>query len=735
VNKIKMTPSKIVSLCYGKRGIYLQLFLICFFSNAVYGSNVPTFTYSLVNAKANDIHINAITADSAGNSYITGDTFPGTFASTPGAYEPVGNSVGCVANSPVTTPCTNSFVIKLDPNGEVIFATYLGNGYTIGYGIAVDARGDIYIGGTGNLSPTPGAAYSVPSGGSGFVAKLNSAGNELLYATYIPAFVAAIAIDVEGSVYITGYAKGTSILTTSGAFQPTPKSSANSTPGFVAKLAASGAALVYATYLSGSALDNPTSIAVDSSGSALIAGWTLSHDFPVTAGAYQASSPSSGSNVFLTKLNPQGTGLVYSSNLGPGGASSGVTTLATVAVKLDAQGNAFVAGSTSSATLRTSLGIIAGGIPIGNSFLSRFSPDGSSLIYSVILRAPFYTGAALDVDGAGNAVVAGAACGISPPGAPDCAMLPVGAGAFQPSYAGSGSNVYVEKFTPDGQTAGATYLGGSGFDYPQAVAFAPNGSVVVVGSTNSPDFPGVSQPIVVPAGFTAGFVTNIFPALTLQNAANLVASSIAPGEIVALRGYAIGPTGGRSASGPVYPDQLAGVQVSVGGFNAPLFYAQSGQVNLQVPWEIVNQTSTSVRISYPGLSSTPMPILVSPSLPGIFFVNDSDGTPNSPSNPATPGDYVAIYGTGGGTANSPGVTGQNWGLTPLSDLQLPVSVSIGGSDVQILYAGSAPTLQSGVFQVNVVIPSNLDRTSSSLVLAIGNSTSLPVPIAIGSGRL
>jgi uncharacterized protein (TIGR03437 family) len=425
--------------------------------------------------------------------------------------------------------------------------------------------------------------------------------------------------------------------------------------------------------------------------------------------------------VFLTKLNPQGSGLVYSANLGPGGAASQFTTVATVTVKLDGDGNAFVAGSTGPASVRTIPGVFAGDPVSGTSYLTRFSADGSSLVYSNVLPTVFYSGAALDVDSAGNAVVA-----LTAP----YANLPIGAGAFQPQYAGGDTDVYVTRFTPDGQPAGSTYLGGSQTEWPQAIALAPNGSVVVVGLTNSPDFPGAAPPVTLQPGFTAGFATNIFPSLTMQNAASLVATSVAPGEIVALRGYGIGPSTGMSTPGPVYPDQLGDVQVSFGGFSAPLFYAQSGQVNVQVPWELAGETLTTAQVFYPGVASTPTPVMVTPSLPGIFYINNSDGTQNSPSNPAKPGDFIAIYGTGGGSLNSAGVTGQTWGLAPLSNLVLGASVFMGGAKAEVLYAGSAPTLESGVFQINAVLPAGLAATS--LYVTIGNASSLPVAISVGT---
>jgi uncharacterized protein (TIGR03437 family) len=514
--------------------------------------------------------------------------------------------------------------------------------------------------------------------------------------------VTALAVDGEGNAYITGVGAESSFPATPGAFQVSPKASSNLTPGIVAKLNASGSSLVYATYLSGSGGqvgegDNPDSIAVDANGDAFIAGYTYSPDFPVTAGTFLTANPG-GRAMFLTKLNPQGSSLVYSTWVGQ---TNGYGTV----VKLDAPGTAFVAGSTLSGS-----GTVSG-------FLNRFSADGSALTYSTGLPSGF-GGPALDVDTAGNAVIAVTTSD---------ADLPVGAGAFQPGYVGGAySNAYVARFTPGGQLSGATYLGGSQQDASSAIALRPNGSVVVSGFTQSPDFPG--RQLVPQAG--GSYTTSIFISLTALNAASYVPTGIAPGEIVSLFGYGIGPATGVSAAGSVLPNELAGVQVSFNGLPAPLLYVQSDQINAQVPWELAGQTSATVLVSWPGVASTGTPVVVTPSLPGIFCIVNSDGSLNSPSNPARPGDYVAVYGTGGGAMNPPGMTGNSWPLAPLSLLPPPVSAEVGAQAAEVLYSGSAPTLESGLFQINVRLPADLTAGAQFLSVTIGGVISAPAAISI-----
>lgn len=729
-------------------GILLPLLLLL--ANVVCAQNVPTFTYSSSLWAGDQVGISAIATDSAGNTYLTGTTQPGAIATTPGAFQSQDNSsgyCGFVEFVGVGIPCTGSFVEKLDPTGAVVFATYLsGNGDTFANAIAVDQQGNIYIGGatsppvpgTNTFPVTPGAAFTNP--GPGFIVKLNPSGGQLVYSTFIPASVGGLALDLEGNCYFIGETMfGPAFPTTPGAFQTAPKSSSNFFPGVVAKLNASGSALVYATYLSGSGSasggDYLTSIAVDAAGDAFIAGSTESPDFPTTPGAFLTANPGApvfasrngNPSIFLTKLNPQGSGLVYSSYLGvsPGNGFS-------VSVKLDAQGTPFVGGSTvpyvapfpttPGANTSTS-GIVAG-------FLTRFSADGSSLIYSTYLSTGFTSGAALDVDSAGNAVVAGTAASSGYPNDP-YTTLPTGVGAFQPSYAGGSSDIYVERFTPQGQLAGATYLGGSQADGAALIALEPNGSVVITGVTQSLDFPSLGPGIVPPSPQGLDFVTSIFVSLTAENAASYVSAGIAPGEIVSLRGYGIGPATGVNAAGPALPTQLAGVQVTIGGFAAPLFYVQSQGINAQVPWEIAGQTSAAVEVFYPGVPSTGTPVVVTPALPGIFYIQNSDSSFNSPSNPARAEDYVSVYGTGGGAMNPPGVTGQSWPLAPLSRFMQPVSIMVGGEGVlYMLYSGSAPTLESGFFQINVQLPPGLTPGAQFLSVNIGGVTSAPVAISI-----
>jgi uncharacterized protein (TIGR03437 family) len=312
----------------------------------------------------------------------------------------------------------------------------------------------------------------------------------------------------------------------------------------------------------------------------------------------------------------------------------------------------------------------------------------------------------LAVDAAGNAYVVG-------PGS-----VETSAGAFQPSPLDSGTDqLVVAKITRDGDVAGATYVGAAG-GLP-SIAVERDGSVVVAGATGAVDFLGITGP-----GFLAA---NFFPAITIENAASYVANTAVAGELVSIEGYEMGPATALSSS-PV--DVLGGVQVYFDNFSAPIIYAQAGLINVQAPWEIAGQAATEVRIVYNGVDAGSATVPVGQALSSVFYIDNSDGSRNSPSNPARAGDYVAVYGTGGGAMSPPGVTGASWPLAPLSSLAQSVSVTIGSEAATVLYSGSAPALESGFFQVNVRLPADLTAAAEYLCVTVAGVKSAPAALAI-----
>jgi hypothetical protein len=414
------------------------------------------------------IQIQAVTTDAAGNVYATGNVNLTTFPATPNAFQRTLTPSYCVGPplSESVPPCNDAFVVKLDPGGNIVWATYLGgNGDDYGSAIAVDAGGNVFVAGTSepgesafndtNTFPiTSGAPFGppAPSNAGYFVTKLSADGSRLFYSTFLPGRpvgvgapagnLIALAIDSAGNAYLTFQdSPNAPIPTTAGAFQPTPQ---NQGPGVVLKLNASGSALIYATYLSGSGgQDFPASIAVDDSGNAVIAGNTQSTNFPVTPGAFETTIPDPAQGAgFASKLSSDGTTLVYSTYFGYQAKT----------VKLDSSGDAYILGVADPGVFPSTSGPEPSGTisPI----VARLSADDSSLVYSIFV--PDAT--SIDVERAGSLYVAG--------------------------------QVFVKKIAPDGTVLGVgIFPGVQSTGLTELVAAAPNGSVVISGSSSSTDFP------------------------------------------------------------------------------------------------------------------------------------------------------------------------------------------------------------------------------------------------------
>ncbi len=243
----------------------------------------------------------------------------------------------------------DAFVVKLNSSGNsLIYSTYLGgSGGDIGMGIAVDDGGSSYVTGfTWSVDfPTENPYQAHQEGEDAFVAKLNSSGNGLVYSTYLGGNAtdrgSGIALDNSGSSFVTGY-------TYSSDFPTENPYQTNQSEGdvFVAKLNSLGNGLVYSTYLGGSGGDYGSGIAVDDNGSAFVTGYTISTDFP-TEDPYQTDHGGGFYDVFVTRLNSSGNGLIYSTYLGGGHDDYGS------GIAADENGNAFVTGNTVSSNFPT----------------------------------------------------------------------------------------------------------------------------------------------------------------------------------------------------------------------------------------------------------------------------------------------------------------------------------------------------------------------------------------------
>ncbi|MBZ5546324.1 MAG: SBBP repeat-containing protein, partial [Acidobacteriia bacterium] len=285
------------------------------------------------------------------------------------------------------------------------YSTYLGGtGGDVAYGIAVDSSGNAYVTGTTGSPnfPTRLAEQDTYSGGGdAFVAKFNAAGSGLVYSTYLGGFYSdtsvAIALDPAGDAYVTGRTYSADFPTTTDALQ---SSYGGNGDAFVAKLSPTGSELAYSTYLGGSEADFGQAIAVDSAGDAYVTGPTQSTDFP-TASPLQIGNDG-GSDVFLAKVNPSGTGLVYSTYLGGSSADSAQ------AIALDSSGNVYLAGYTFSVDFPTQSAVQSSNAGAGDAFVAELNSAASALIFSTYLGGRGLDRAfGLALDTSGNIYITG----------------------------------------------------------------------------------------------------------------------------------------------------------------------------------------------------------------------------------------------------------------------------------------------------------------------------------------
>jgi hypothetical protein len=312
---------------------------------------------TFLNAIVGNAYITGIAVDILGSAYVTGYINGDSviFPTTPGAFESKYRGGEDI------------FVTKLNPSGSgLIYSTCFGGASNDqSNAIAIDSSGNAYItgyslsSGAGAYPTTPGAFQPYyKGGGDAFITKLNSSGTALIYSTYIGGSDGdagnGIAVDILGNAYMTGYTSSigtgpSSFPTTKDAFQ-TQNNGINGYPqdAFVTKLNSSGTSLIYSTLLGGELNDEARGIALDSTGNACITGATFSMGkypagYPTTIDGYQLDNNGGSFDGFMTKLNADGSALIYSTYFGGGSYDQ------SAAIAVDDSDNVYIAGGTESA--------------------------------------------------------------------------------------------------------------------------------------------------------------------------------------------------------------------------------------------------------------------------------------------------------------------------------------------------------------------------------------------------
>jgi hypothetical protein len=408
--------------------------------------------------------------------------------------------------------------LVIDP--VLAYSTYLGGSADEGiFGIAWDPEGNFYVAGETSspnfpilnaLQPTLGGSYD------GFVSKFDPTGSKLLYSTYLGGsqfdHCVGVTVDAEGSARVAGLTQS-SDFPTFNALQP---NFVGTQDAFVARLDPSGSKLVFSTYLGGSEMgDAAGGIALDASGNIYVTGQTFSLAFPVTADAFQKVCDqgfmpgSCFGDAFVSKLNPTGSQLVYSTYLGGEALDFGND------ITIDRWGAAYVTGGTASLKFPTRNPFQSGCKigPPGNfcfdAFVTKFDSTGTQTVYSTYLGGSNPdSGQGIAVDLLGNAYVAGWTQSTdfptSNPVQPACAGPPQHPcyDAFLAKFSGSGTRLHY-----------STYLGGSGIDVGLRVTVDALGNAAVTGFTESTNFPVANaiQPVTGGGGVDA-FLTEYNPA-------------------------------------------------------------------------------------------------------------------------------------------------------------------------------------------------------------------------------
>ncbi len=703
-----------------------------------------------------------LVVDSAGNAYTAGITHDGSFPVTPGAP-----FVNLGAHGDV-------LITKFNATGTaVLYSTHLGGANAEGAtGIAIDSTGNLYLTGSTNSDDYPVSATALKKllqaqGASNdpfdcFVTKLNAAGNSILYSTYLGGSriegCKAVAVDAQGSAYITGRTSSSNFPVTDEAIQRTAR---GGTDGFVTKLNAAGSALVYSTLFGGIGNEDGFAIAVDAQNNAYVTGYTASSfGFPITAGALQPAwggtlSIGAPGDAFVLKLNPAGSQLVYSTYLGGSRDELGL------GIAVDAQGSAYVTGYTNSTNFRTTEGAYQrefkgrGGNNLlrgGDAFAVKLNPAGNAFVYSTLLGgARDEWGTAIAVDAAGNAFITGATLSIDFPLSQDALQKTFGGSSVQEGF--PLGDAFLSQLNAAGSAlVYSTYIGGSADEFAFGLAVDQTGAVYVSGSTlsaNLPVTPGAAQTTyggssrqVVPFGdvFVARFAGSGGASSNVQlhsigSAASYAAGGVSPGEIAVLFGAGIGPanltTLALAGDGKV-SSTLASTRILFDETPAPLIYVSAGQSSAIVPYGVSGRSSTQVVVEYQGQRSAPLTMAVVAAKPALFSANGSgagpgailneDSSVNTPANPSPRGRVIVLFGTGAGQTNPAGVDGLLATLTFPRAL-LAASVTIGGRTADVLYAGAAPGLVAGVFQINAKVPEDATPGNAETIVTYGSARS------------
>jgi hypothetical protein len=613
------------------------------------GSRLEYVTYF---GGSGDDYATGIAVDGSGNAYVVGYT---NSADWPTAHAPQASPGGGLCGNANPAPCFDAFVAKLDATGAtLLYSTYLGGSADdYGQGIAVDSAGSVVVTGfTASADfPTTGTLQSVHAGPyDAFVTKLEAAGSSLVYSTCLGGsaddYGTSIALDPAGNAYATGYTNSPDFPTASplqatsgGGTCGTPPSIEACFDAYVVKVNAEGSQLIYSTYLGGSGGDYGRGVAVDASGDAYVTGLTTSTDFPVTDGALQIAGGGTSVDAFVTKLDPTGSSVVYSTYLGGSGAEAGFD------IAVDTAGNAYVAGYAYGNGLPLASPIQAANGGYYDAFLAMLNAAGSALVFSTYLGGSGNEEArGVAVDPSGNAYLAGRTFSTD---------FPVTPGAFQTSYGSGAFDGFVAKLTNPAlpvlrlsETSITFPAQGVDTSSPPQVLTLTNPGTVSASITSIQASGDFSQTNTcdpsLPPGAACSLSVVFAPTLrgTRTGAVTVATDAADSPQVVSLSGTGIAPAASLSAPALTFGEYV----VSTTSPALPVTLSNTGELPLEISsitasgdFAQTNACGANIAAS----ANCTISITFAPAIPGLrsgtLVIADS-----APDGPHT----VALFGTG-----------------------------------------------------------------------------------------
>jgi hypothetical protein len=395
------------------------------------------------------------------------------------------NTIGFLADN-----YDKSKPLIIDP---LVWSTVFGGGdlfdYSNGNSISIDSSGNVYLTGyTGQLwnstdYPTTVGAYDRVYNGAtdAFVTVLNTNATALVYSTFLGGsandYSYELVLDPDNNTYISGKTTSSNFPVTNGVYKTTY--SGPEFNNFVTKLNNTGSSLIFSTYIGKSnisGLFGSIYIDIDSARNSVISGITSASTYPATVGAYDISYNGGNSDAIETKINNNGTALIFSTFLG--GSSWDFAS----AIKLDNNGNSYIDGFTTSSNFPISLNAYDNTYNNNSdAFVAKLDPNGASLVYSSYIGGTSADSLnAISLDNDMNVTITGLTKSTN---------FPVSPGAYDVSFNGI-SDVFVSKINADASgLIYSTFLGGSSYDQGYSIYDDNFGGIYITGNTSSSNFP------------------------------------------------------------------------------------------------------------------------------------------------------------------------------------------------------------------------------------------------------